>query len=357
MSHDPAPHGSHDPGSPADDGLASALAKAQFFVTGLVLFVVAALAYTAGMQSAKGGGHGGESARKAAPTNVDVSSLVKPTPELLAKGKTVFQINCASCHGSTGHGDGPASVALNPKPRNFTEGYWRYGGGLARVVRTISEGSPGTAMASFSILPLEDRIAAAHYVRSLSPKPEEDKPEDLAWLIPAGESKGGGGAGASSTGVAAGTAPPSQVIPIEKAIAALAEAEPPVGAAGAPEPGPGAELYARRCASCHGAAGEGGVRVRMLGSAPYAYVVTRSLGVGASVEVDTGTVPLASGDMLLMSSDGLHGLIENDELHAFASRSDLGAAATELIDLAKARGGHDNITVILARFTFDNTEA
>src|SRR5881396_3222594 len=103
MSHDPAPHGSHDPGSPADDGLASA--------------------------------------------------LVKPTPELLAKGKTVFQINCASCHGSTGHGDGPASVALNPKPRNFTEGYWKYGGGLARVVRTISEGSPGTAMASFTTLP------------------------------------------------------------------------------------------------------------------------------------------------------------------------------------------------------------
>ena len=90
---------------------------------------------------------------------------------------------------------------------------------------------------------------------------------------------------------------------------------------------------------------------------PRRNVVTRSLGVGASVEVDTGTVALASGDMLLMSSDGLHGLIENDELHAFASRSDLGAAATELIDLAKARGGHDNITVILARFTFDNTEA
>ena len=96
---------------------------------------------------------------------------------------------------------------------------------------------------------------------------------------PPGQPQSGGGAGASSTGVAAGTTPPSQVIPIEKAMAALAEAEPPVGAAGAaPEPGAGAELYARRCASCHGAAGEGGVRVRMLGSAPYAYVVTRSLG-------------------------------------------------------------------------------
>ncbi len=278
MSHEPAPHGAPDAGSSADDPVASALAKAQFFVTGLVLAVVATLAYMAGMQSAKGGGHGTGEGRAATPASkVDVSSLLKPTPELLAHGKTVYQINCASCHGPTGHGDGPAAVALNPKPRNFTEGYWKYGGGLARMVRTITEGSPGTAMASFTMLPLEDRIAVAHHERSLSPKPEEDKPEDLAWLMPAGQPKGGG-AEASSTGVTAGAAPAGPAIPIEKAIAALAETEPPVGAAGAPEPGPGAELYAQRCASCHGAAGQGGIRVRMLGSAPYAYVVTRSLG-------------------------------------------------------------------------------
>src|SRR6185295_13219380 len=185
----------------------------------------------------------------------------------------VFQINCASCHGATGHGDGPASAALNPKPRNFTEGYWKYGGGVARVTRTISEGSPGTAMASFSILPLEDRVAVAHYVRSLSPKPEEDKPEDLAWLIPPGHPAGAG----ESTGVAAGTAPAGPTIPIEKAMAALAEADPAAGsAASAAEPGPGADLYAQRCASCHGTSGQGGIRVRMIGSAPYAYVVTRS---------------------------------------------------------------------------------
>jgi mono/diheme cytochrome c family protein len=282
MSQEPVPHGSPDPSSSADDRLASILAKAQFFVTGLILVVVATLAYVAGMQSAKGRGHGGESTPKAAPAKVNVSSLLAPTPELLAKGKTIFSINCASCHGATGQGDGPAAVALNPKPRNFTEGYWRYGSGLARVVRTITEGSPGTGMASFSILPLEDRIAAAHYVRSFSTNAGEDKPEDLAWLVPAGQSQdGGGGTAADSTGVAGGAAPSGPSISIEKAMAALAEAGPPVGtAASAAEPGPGAELYALRCASCHGASGQGGVRVRMLGSAPYAYVVTRSLGAG-----------------------------------------------------------------------------
>lgn len=277
MSHEPTPHGAPDDGSSANDPVSTALAKAQFFVTGLVLAVVATLAYLAGMQSAKGGGHGTEGTSATPAAKVDVSSLLKPTPELLARGKTVYQINCASCHGNTGHGDGPAAAALNPKPRNFTEGYWKYGGGLARVVRTITEGSPGTAMASFTMLPIEDRIAVAHHERSLSPKPEEDKPEDLTWLMPAGQSKGGG-AETSPTGVAAGTAPAGPTIPIEKAIAALAEAETPVGAAVTPEPGPGAELYAQRCASCHGAAGQGGVRVRMLGSAPYAYVATRSLG-------------------------------------------------------------------------------
>jgi mono/diheme cytochrome c family protein len=283
MSHESpprtqAPHAPHGPST--DDRLASVLAKAQFFVTGLVLVVVATLAYLAGMQSAKGGGHGGgEGTAKPAPAKVDVSSLLKPTPELLAKGKSIFQINCASCHGAAGHGDGPASAALNPKPRNFTEGYWRYGGGLARVVRTITEGSPGTGMASFTVLPLEDRVAVAHYVRSFYSKPEEDKPQDLAWLVPAGETKGGGAAETASAAAGGAPAPSGPTIPIEKALAALAEADSPAGAAaGSPEPGPGADLYGRRCASCHGAVGQGGVRVRMLGSAPYAYVVTRSLG-------------------------------------------------------------------------------
>lgn len=271
MSHEPA-HTPHGDGG--EDKLASFLSTAQFLVTGLILAVVATLAYIAGTHSAKGGGHGGEAASAAAHT-VDVSALLVANPDILAKGKAAFMINCASCHGTTGHGDGSAAAALNPKPRNFTEGYWRYGGGLARVTKTITEGSPGTGMASFIALPLEDRIELAHYVRSLAPKLEEDKAEDLAWLQPAGPPGSSGGAAAGG-----GTPEPAgPVIPIEKAMAALAEAEPPVGAATAPAaPQAGSGLYAERCAQCHGTAGQGGVRIGMLGSAPYAYVVTRSLG-------------------------------------------------------------------------------
>lgn len=82
---------------------------------------------------------------------------------------------------------------------------------------------------------------------------------------------------------------------------------------------------------------------------PRRNVVTRSLGVGPTVEVDTGMTSVENGDTLLLSSDGLHGLVEDDELLAHASDSDLDRACGALVDLAKARGGHDNITVILAR--------
>lgn len=280
MSVDPAPHGAPS-GSPSpDDRLASILSTAQFLVTGVVLLVIATLAYVAGMHSAKGGGHGTEPAgRGGENSKVDVALFLHPTPELIAEGKAAFVINCASCHGTLGHGDGPAAMALNPKPRNFTEGYWRYGGGFARIVRTISEGSPGTGMASFKTIPLDQRMAIAHYIRTFGPKLEDDKPEDLVWLQPAGAP----GTGGTDTVSAGGAAPaPGPTIPLERAMAALVEAEPPVGTAGSAasteSTEAGAALYAERCARCHGAAGEGGIRVRMLGSAPYAYVVTRSFG-------------------------------------------------------------------------------
>ena len=176
-----------------EETIGAGLAIAQFLVTGVLLGLVATLAYLAGMRSAGKEGGGEAHANGAKPgASVDVAALLKPTPELTAKGKSLFAVNCASCHGANGFGDGPAAAALNPKPRNFHEGYWKYGGGVVRIVRTISTGSPGTAMAAFTNIPLEDRFALAHYVRSLSPKPEEDKPEDLAWLGPIGGAPGGG---------------------------------------------------------------------------------------------------------------------------------------------------------------------
>ena len=60
----------------------------------------------------------------------------------------------------------------------------------------------------------------------------------------------------------------------------MAEPAAPAPIGGMPPPsgeGRGAALYGERCVSCHGPSGEGGMRVRMLGSAPYAYLVTLPL--------------------------------------------------------------------------------
>jgi len=270
-----APH--HDPET--KDEIGTFLAVSQFLVTTVLIGAIGALAYLAGLQSGGGGTHGGEQpATAAAPAGADVATLLIETPELIARGKTLFAVNCTSCHGTAGAGDGAAAAALNPKPRNFTtpEG-WKYGSSVARITRTLTEGSPGTAMAAFQAIPMPDRIAIAHYVRSLNPFPDDDAQADLDWL---GVGTGGqaGGAAAATQVVEAGP-----TIPIEQALALLTEAAPAVGMVTAPaadDTGAGARLFTARCASCHGAAGQGGVRVRMLGSDPYAYVVTRSLGDG-----------------------------------------------------------------------------
>jgi mono/diheme cytochrome c family protein len=39
----------------------------------------------------------------------------------VAKGKAAYNQYCASCHGATGKGDGPAAAALNPKPRDLSD--------------------------------------------------------------------------------------------------------------------------------------------------------------------------------------------------------------------------------------------
>jgi hypothetical protein len=50
---------------------------------------------------------------------VDIMKVSVPTPNLLQKGKELFQANCSSCHGDNGEGNGSAAATLNPKPRNF----------------------------------------------------------------------------------------------------------------------------------------------------------------------------------------------------------------------------------------------
>jgi mono/diheme cytochrome c family protein len=115
---------------------------------------------------------------------VDIFKMKKPTAELIQNGKDLYTTNCASCHNETGAGGGPASVGLNPAPRNFTSpDGWKNGRTLSAIYTTLEEGIAGGAMISYNFLTPEDRISLAHYIRTEFIKdPPKDSDDDLAAL-------------------------------------------------------------------------------------------------------------------------------------------------------------------------------
>jgi hypothetical protein len=60
-----------------------------------------------------------------------------PTP---ITAELIFSTRCSTCHGTTGHGDGPAAQALNPKPRNYTDPAWQKSVTDEQIKKTIVEG-------------------------------------------------------------------------------------------------------------------------------------------------------------------------------------------------------------------------
>jgi protein phosphatase len=78
-------------------------------------------------------------------------------------------------------------------------------------------------------------------------------------------------------------------------------------------------------------------------------IITRALGYQPEVQVDIFTLPLRPGDSVLLSSDGMHGLIEDSEIAGVASMLPPDQAVQRLVDMANDRGGHDNITVVIAQ--------
>jgi protein phosphatase len=83
---------------------------------------------------------------------------------------------------------------------------------------------------------------------------------------------------------------------------------------------------------------------------PQRSVITRALGSDAEVEVDTFTVEARDGDVFLLCSDGASGMLGDERLGKIlrGARS-LNAAASEIVRLANAAGGEDNITAVLFR--------
>ena len=87
---------------------------------------------------------------------------------------------------------------------------------------------------------------------------------------------------------------------------------------------------------------------------PRRNVLQRSMGVGEEVEIDIrGPIQLHEGDTFILCSDGLHGVVKEDEMKQVAGAMPIEQGAEELLRRALDRGAPDNVTVIVARVERD----
>jgi protein phosphatase len=82
---------------------------------------------------------------------------------------------------------------------------------------------------------------------------------------------------------------------------------------------------------------------------PRRNVLQRSMGVAEEVEIDVrGPFEIQAGDVFILCSDGLHGVVKENEIKEYASLP-LDEAADRYVKLALERGAPDNVTVLVAR--------
>jgi mono/diheme cytochrome c family protein len=96
----------------------------------------------------------------------------------LLKGSKLYRRHCLHCHGITGDGHGPTATWVNPHPRDYRLGVFKFtssaqGAGSrkprrADLLRTLRQGIEGTSMPSFGLLPAEELEALASVVTHLS---------------------------------------------------------------------------------------------------------------------------------------------------------------------------------------------
>lgn len=84
---------------------------------------------------------------------------------------------------------------------------------------------------------------------------------------------------------------------------------------------------------------------------PLRNVITRALGGALSVNPDASEIDSRPGDVYLLCSDGLTGMVPEEEILKLVTENadDLEKACQQLIDTANARGGLDNVTAILVK--------
>jgi len=95
-----------------------------------------------------------------------------------------------------------------------------------------------------------------------------------------------------------------------------------------------------------------GLNEEALRTHPMRHVLTMAIGAGAALEINYyHDIRLQPGDVLLLSSDGLHGVVDEARIEAILREPDqtLEDKCRVLIDAARTAGGPDNITAVLLR--------
>jgi protein phosphatase len=86
---------------------------------------------------------------------------------------------------------------------------------------------------------------------------------------------------------------------------------------------------------------------------PHKNVIVRALGMKDSVTVDVHKCAVRPGDIYLLCSDGLSGMVPDQDILKLVqgAKGDLEQACRDLIASANSNGGQDNITVVLVEFS------
>ena len=221
---------------------------------------------------------------------VNLRALLEPTDQLVAEGRQLFMTNCASCHGDKGDGKGPKSAGLNPAPRNFgaPPSEWTNGPALLQIFNTVTNGVPGTSMASFSFIGDHERMAIAHFIQTLVPNPPPN-PQELIDALPVVEGSEAlaaaprtdstSSAGDSTAGAANSLA--GKTVPVAYAMQVLLDEH--ISKSEQESRGMDKDLglsFARNCASCHGAMGQGATYSRKVMPVGVIYTTTNPLVPG-----------------------------------------------------------------------------
>jgi len=113
------------------------------------------------------------------------ATLLKLEPQRLAAGSIVYREHCLHCHGVTGDGRGPTGKWVNPHPRDFRSGLFKFtsvnraekpylNAHREDLIRTIRMGVEGTAMPSFNLLTNEQIEDVTSYVTHLAIRGETE---------------------------------------------------------------------------------------------------------------------------------------------------------------------------------------